>query len=165
MVIGGQGFGLPRAVLCVSAPLEYVTVAVSAVESPVSMHDFYGFPSDLNRLRYDARGSPDLATRVAKLVHDAGLPCDVDRSRGLDHGAWVPLMHMFPKGEVPVVQLSIQSHLDPVKHTALGEAISPLRSEGVLVLGSGGAVHPLGYAAASLGEGAATDDWARAFAD
>jgi 4,5-DOPA dioxygenase extradiol len=74
-------------------------------------------------------------------------------------------MLMFPNADVPVVQLSIQGHLDPAQHVSLGAAISSLRDDGILILGSGGAVHPLGYAGASVGEGAATDEWALEFGD
>ena len=159
----GSRYRNVRAVLCVSAHWSTSRPAVNAVETPETIHDFYGFPAELYGLRYDARGSPDLAGRVADLLHGAGLSCDLDRNRGLDHGAWVPLILMFPDGDVPVVQLSIQRHLDPAQHVALGAAIATLRDDSVLILGSGGAVHPLGYAAASLGEGAATDGWAHEF--
>jgi 4,5-DOPA dioxygenase extradiol len=117
----------------------------------------------LYRIEYPAQGSPDLAGQVVDLLKSAGLPCDVDQTRGLDHGAWVPLRLMFPKAEVPIVQLSIQQSLDPGAHGALGEAIQNVRETGVLVLGSGGAVHPLGNPHASLGPGAPTDDWAKEF--
>jgi Uncharacterized conserved protein len=152
-----------QAVLCISAHWNTPRPMVNAVKAPETIHDFYGFPAELYGLRYNARGSPDLAGRVADLLHKAGLSCELDDHRGLDHGAWVPLMLMYPNADVPVVQLSIQQHLDPTQHIALGAAISSLRDEGVLVVGSGSAVHPLGYASASLGEGAATDDWAREF--
>jgi 4,5-DOPA dioxygenase extradiol len=98
-------------------------------------------------------------------VEAAGLPCDTDTGRGLDHGAWIPLMLMYPGAGVPVVQLSIQGHLDPVRHLALGEALAPLRQEGVLVMGSGGAVHPLGDPTLALGDGYPTDRRAIAFND
>jgi len=159
----GDRYGNVREVLCVSAHWNTSRPTVNAVEAPETIHDFYGFPAKLYGLQYNARGSPDLAGRVTDLLRGAGLSCDLDDRRGLDHGAWVPLMLMFPNADVPVVQLSIQQHLDPAQHVALGAALSSLRDEGVLVVGSGGAVHPLGYAAASLGEGAATDDWAREF--
>jgi 4,5-DOPA dioxygenase extradiol len=160
----GDRYRNVQAALCVSAHWNTSRPAVNAVEAPETIHDFYGFAAELYELRYNARGSPDLAGRVADLLHEAGLICDLDNHRGLDHGAWVPLMLMYPNADIPVVQLSIQQHLDPALHIALGAALSSLQDEGVLVVGSGGAVHPLGYAAASLGEGARTDDWAREFA-
>jgi len=128
-----------------------------------TIHDFYGFPPELYSIVYPAKGSPDLGGQIADLLKSAGLPCDLDPPRGLDHGAWVPLRRMFPKAEVSIIHLSIQQSLDPVAHVALGEAIREVREKGVLVLGSGGAVHPLGNPHASLGPGAPTDDWAREF--
>jgi 4,5-DOPA dioxygenase extradiol len=77
----------------------------------VTIHDFSGFPSELYRIEYPARGAPGLAGSIAGLLKDAGIPCDVDRRRGLDHGAWVPMLIMFPQAEVPVLQLSIQVDL------------------------------------------------------
>jgi len=131
----GDRYRNAHPILCVSAPWNTSRPTVSAVEAPETIHDFYGFPAELYRLRYDPRGSPNLAGRVADLVHGAGLPCDLDRHRGLDHGAWVPLMLMFPNADVPVVQLSIQRHFDPAQHVALGAAMSSLRDDGVLILG------------------------------
>ncbi|WAC05959.1 MAG: class III extradiol ring-cleavage dioxygenase [Methanoregula sp.] len=152
-----------KAVLCISAHWNTAAPAVNSVAMPETIHDFYGFPSELYQITYPAHGSPGLAGRAAALLNDAGLSGDIDTSRGLDHGAWVPLRLMFPTADVPIVQLSIQRHLDPARHVALGEAIEPLRHEGVLVLGSGGAVHPLGDPTASLGPGAPTDAWAIEF--
>ena len=153
------------AVLCISAHWNTPRPAVNAVPRPATIHDFYGFPRELYGMTYPVPGSPELARRVSDLVAAAGFPCDTDTGRGLDHGAWVPLMLMEPEAGIPVVQLSIQGHLDPARHLALGEAIAPLRHEGVLVIGSGGAVHPLGDPAVALGEGVPTGAWAIAFND
>jgi 4,5-DOPA dioxygenase extradiol len=165
--LSGLGSRYPdaKAILCISAHWETPHPAVSAIAEPETIHDFYGFPPELYRITYPARGAPDLAGHVASLVNAAGAGCDIDGDRGLDHGAWVPLMLMYPKAEVPVIQLSIQHSLDPRHHMQLGEAISPLRNEGVLVIGSGNAVHPLGDPYASLGEGAPTEGWAVEFDD
>ncbi len=161
----GTRFPGTRGVLCISAHWNIRVPAVNAVELPETIHDFSGFPQSLYRIRYPARGSPALAGRVAGLLDSAGITCTTDTTRGLDHGAWVPMMLMFPDADVPVVQLSIQQDLDPARHFALGAAIAGLRDEGILVVGSGGAVHPLGDPAASLGEGAPTDPWAEEFSD
>ncbi len=159
----GNRFPGITAVLCVSAHWNTERPAVNALQKPPTIHDFSGFPPELYRITYPAEGDPHLARRVAGLVEAAGIPCDIDAGRGLDHGAWVPLMLMYPSAGIPVVQLSIQDHLDPARHLALGTAIAALRSEGVLIIGSGGAVHPLGDPTVALGEGIQTERWAGAF--
>jgi 4,5-DOPA dioxygenase extradiol len=159
----GQRFPGINAVLCISAHWNTPRPAVNTVMKPATIHDFSGFPRELYGISYPAIGSPDLAMRVTALLEAAGLPCDTDAGRGLDHGAWIPMMLMFPAAGIPVVQLSIQGHLDPARHLALGKAIAPLRHEGVLVIGSGGAVHPLGDPTLALGEGFPTDNRAIAF--
>jgi 4,5-DOPA dioxygenase extradiol len=159
----GSEFSGTRAVLCISAHWETEHPEVNAAARPETIHDFYGFPSELYRIKYPAKGSLNVAEEVVDLVEGAGMRCDLNRARGLDHGAWVPLMLMFPNADVPVVQLSIQHHLDPAKHLELGRAISALRREGLLILGSGGAVHPLGYA--DFWDGKPPDEWAIAFDD
>ncbi|MCF2970618.1 dioxygenase [Synechococcus sp. Nb3U1] len=133
----------PRALLVISAHWETPVPTVSAAAHPATLHDFYGFPPQLYQLRYPAPGDPALAARVKDLLDSAGIPTQLDPARGLDHGAWNPLLLTYPEAQLPVLQLSIQPQQDPAYHYHLGQALQPLREEGVLILASGGATHNL----------------------
>jgi 4,5-DOPA dioxygenase extradiol len=133
----------PRAILAVSAHWLTDTPAVSAAPRPETIHDFFGFPERLYELRYTAPGGDAAAERARALLAGAGFTAGLDRARGLDHGAWVPLMLMYPDADVPVFQVALQPRLGAAHHLRLGEVLAPLRDEGVLILGSGGATHNL----------------------
>jgi 4,5-DOPA dioxygenase extradiol len=140
--LGGQ-LPRPRAILCVSAHWETAQPALTGNPQPPTIHDFYGFPQNLYDLHYNAPGDPALAARAAELLAAAGFSASVHPQRGLDHGAWVPLMLSYPQADVPVVQLSVQPQRDARHHYELGRALRPLRDDGVLVFASGAATHNL----------------------
>jgi 4,5-DOPA dioxygenase extradiol len=142
----GEDLPAPRAILCVSAHWECPKLAVTSSERPETIHDFYGFPEALYRLRYPAPGSSEVAGRVRALLRDAGLDCAADPMRGLDHGAWAPLRHIYPAASVPVLELSLPFGAPLPSLPRIGRAVSPLRHEGVLILGSGNLVHNLSTA-------------------
>lgn len=158
----GDSLGRPRAVVCISAHWETEAPAVTGATAPETIHDFFGFPEPLYQLRYPAPGAPDVAARVAGLLEDQGYACETVPDRGLDHGAWIPLMLMYPTADVPVIQLSVQTDLGPGYHYRVGQALAPLRQESILVLGSGGAVHNLHFFQAG---GVDVPDWALQFDD
>ena len=118
-------------------------VKVMSGEAPATLHDFGGFPKELYALQYPAPGAPALAHQVLKLLQGAGIEATEDAARPFDHGAWVPLMHLFPNADIPVLQVSLPIGASPSDITAMGRALQPLRDTGILVIGSGSMTHNL----------------------
>jgi 4,5-DOPA dioxygenase extradiol len=133
----------PKAVLIMSPHWMTEELAVSTVAEPKTIHDFGGFPEPLYRLQYPAKGSTEYATKALSLFHAAGIPAVASEAWGLDHGAWVPMMHMFSDAQYPVFQVSMPSRLNFESAYALGRILKPLREEGVLIIGSGSLTHNL----------------------
>jgi 4,5-DOPA dioxygenase extradiol len=137
----GKTLPPPTAILCVSAHWESMGTQTTAVEKPRTIYDFYGFPPELYEKTYPAPGSPELAARVLELV--GADDTSMDLKWGLDHGTWSVLARLFPKAEIPVVQLSLDVNKNSQEHYDLGRQLKPLRDEGILILGSGNIVHNL----------------------
>jgi 4,5-DOPA dioxygenase extradiol len=159
----GPQLARPEAIVVVSAHWETEVAALNAVASNATIHDFSGFPQELYRLTYPAPGAPHLASNIAELLGDAGLRATIDGARGLDHGAWVPLLLMWPEHDIPVLQLSVQSRLGPGHHVQLGRALSALRQQNILVIGSGSFTHNL--RALQRQNAGAEPEWVSEFAD
>lgn len=139
----GRDIGRPEAILCVSAHWTTLKPTVTMHPQPPTLHDFYGFPDELFAIQYPAPGDLLLAKRVLSLLAGKGIAAERDMARGFDHGAWSPLKLMYPDATIPVVQLSVQPHLDPAHHLAVGQALQPLLKEGILILASGSTTHNL----------------------
>lgn len=139
----GQKLSGAKAVLVVSPHWQTRDVQVMTTAQPETVHDFGGFPSELYTLQYPAPGQPTLADAAARLLAAAGFTSGVDGRRGLDHGAWVPLMHLLPGARVPVFQVSMPVSLTAAQAVELGRALAPLRAQGVVIMGSGSMTHNL----------------------
>jgi len=139
----GRSLPRPRAILMASAHWDTALPMVTGSANPETIHDFGGFPDELYRIQYPAPGAPEIAQRAATLLKQAGFTAGIDGTRGLDHGAWVPLLAMYPDADVPVVQVSVQTQRGVAHHWHLGAALAPLAHEGVLIVGSGHATHNL----------------------
>ncbi|MEO6320980.1 MAG: class III extradiol ring-cleavage dioxygenase [Polaromonas sp.] len=140
--IGGPLAGL-KAVLVVSPHWQSRDVQVMSTAKPETVHDFGGFPSELYALQYPVAGQPELAREAGRLLADAGFKVGFDERRGLDHGAWVPMMHLLPYANVPVFQVSMPVDMDTAQAVKLGRALAPLRKQGVMIVGSGSMTHNL----------------------
>lgn len=148
---------IPKSILMVSAHWERRPTTLGATRTVPLVYDFSAFPERYYRTKYPAPGAPGLAAKVRGLLGDKGIPVADEPDRGLDHGAYVPLVAMYPDADVPVLQMSIPG-LVPDELVALGRALAPLRDEGVLIFGSGFLTHNMRYAFQS-----GTPAWAREF--
>ena len=162
----GRQLGKPKAILVATAHFETPAPRLTADAKPEMIYDFGGFEPELYKMVYPAPGSPTLADRAVALLVGAGYQAQPVSHRGYDHGTWVPLKLLYPDADVPVVQISVQPQAGAAHHVALGQALAPLRDEGVLIIGSGTTTHNLqaffkgGYKVDS-----AVPDWVSAFGD
>jgi len=157
----------PESILMISAHWEQAPTALSATTKVPLIYDFWGFPQHYYEVTYDTPGAPALAADVTKLLSTPDTPVHQDQSRGLDHGGYVPLVEMFPKADVPVLQMSMPT-LDPQRLFEIGRKIAPLRDQGTLIVGSGFTTHNLrwfnpaaGSEAPAPAASAEFDTWAR----
>jgi len=157
----GEQLGRPRAIVAISAHWEARVPTVNATAQPKTIHDFFGFEPPLYEMHYPAPGAPELARELARRLESAGMRAVVDNARGLDHGVWVPLKLMYPQADIPVTQISVQSHESTQHHFLIGQALRDLREDNVLILGSGNATHNLRE---MMADGAEPPDWVTAFA-
>ncbi|MCX5213815.1 dioxygenase [Kitasatospora sp. NBC_00240] len=157
------GLPRPKAILMISAHWEEAPLALGATTTVPLVYDFWGFPEHYYRVQYGALGAPELAESVRKLLRAPGTPVQDIPDRGLDHGAYVPLVEMFPEADIPVLQVSMPT-LDPQRLLEIGRRLAPLRDEGVLIVGSGffthnlRAISPDGTVPSVMAE---FDDWGR----
>ncbi len=156
----GESVPRPRAILVISAHWFINGTALTAMAQPRVIHDFYGFPQALFDFDYPAPGAPDIAEEIAAVVSPSFVALDRD-SWGLDHGTWSVLAHMFPRADIPVLQLSIHAGEDIAYHFELGKRLAPLRDSGILIVGSGNVVHNLRLLDRHLADGAFA--WASSF--
>lgn len=148
----------PQGIVIVSAHWIDDPIGITAGERLKTIHDFGGFPKELYAMQYPARGDEKLSDTVLDALEKSGIPSRLARERGLDHGAWIPLHFLYPDARIPVVQVSLPAG-ERADVTRLGEALAPLRREGVLMIGSGGSVHNL----RAVNPNGKTDNWAMAF--
>ena len=161
----GRELPRPGAIVVLSPHWMTRGIRVATTETPETIHDFGGFPEELYRIQYPAPGSPDVAMRVLELLNADGWNPVPDEDWGMDHGAWVPIRHLYPDADVPVVQVSMPHDLDAAGAVRLGRTLAPLAHEGILLLGSGSITHNLREVRWSSGQGGDAPTYATEFVD
>ncbi|WML51785.1 class III extradiol ring-cleavage dioxygenase [Neobacillus sp. PS3-12] len=159
----GQTLPRPKAIVLFTAHWESHTQKVSEVDQYSMIYDFGGFDQALNSIQYPAKGNLEIASEIEALFSKSGIPFQVETRRGLDHGAWVVLRLLYPNADIPVIAMSVNQDLPPEEHYKIGKALSALRANDVLVIGSGGTVHNLRVL--NWRDNGATDQWALEFDD
>ena len=138
----------PKSILIISAHWDTSPIQIygHSLEKPPGMfYDYYGFPPETYELKYPAPSNPELALKIKKLLDEANISSEINTERGFDHGAFVPLLLLYPEANIPVIQLSLNSNMDAFEHYKIGKSLKSLREEGVLIIGSGFAVHDLSF--------------------
>lgn len=161
----GQRLPVPRAILVVSAHWEARQPTASIARAPQTIHDYSGFAPQLKRMQYSAPGAPALGERAVALLQQAGIAAELHPTRGLDHGAWVPLSALYPQADIPVTQLSLILNGSAAQHLALGAALAPLREEGVLILCTGAITHNFAWLDWDASDATSVASQARAFTE
>lgn len=131
----------PDAIVVISAHWEETVIAITAAQAPPLLFDYFGFPPETYEYRYPAPGHPELAERIHRMLLQAGIDARLDHERGLDHGVFVPLLLMYPDAGIPCIQISLSASLDAAVHVRIGKALSMLKHENLLILGSGSSFH------------------------
>lgn len=152
----------PKAIVVMSAHWESDTLEVSTATRPETWHDFRGFPKELYQIRYPAAGEPELAERIIHLLQEAHLDAHANAIRPRDHGVWMPLLHLYPDADVPVVQISLPMKMTAQQIYQVGQVLAPLRDEQILLVGSGSITHNLAELSWA-DESAETPEWASTF--
>ena len=134
----------PKAIVVFSAHWESPQVTINASSTPSLIYDYYGFPAHTYSIQYPAPGSPEIASRIIELLNNSNIDATLDPVHGLDHGVFIPFKLIYPPADIPIVQVSLLANLSPEEHFAIGQALQPLRSEQVLIVGSGLSYHNMG---------------------
>jgi aromatic ring-opening dioxygenase catalytic subunit (LigB family) len=158
----------PKALVVISGHWEEDVVTIQNNPKPTLLYDYYGFPPSTYQIRFPAPGAPEVSARVAELLGAAGIAWKYDRERGYDHGVFIPLKVAYPNADVPIVQVSLLATMNPAEHIRFGEALAPLRDEGILIVGSGMTYHNMRTLMGSMrrgGNGRAADAGSQRFDD
>ena len=157
----GSSIGIkPRAIIVISGHWEEKDVTVMTNPKAPLFYDYSGFPEHTYHLKYDLSGSPELANQVQNLLSESGIEVKDDSKRGYDHGVFVPFKLIYPDADIPLIELSLKNDLDPAIHIKIGQALLPLREQGVLIVGSGSSFHNMrGFNSQGTEISKDFDDW------